>query len=100
MINSIYTISQIADILSPLFERYRVKRAILFGSYANGSAGLKSDVDLCVDSNLRGLDFMLLVDDVNTALNKDVDMFDVTHVKRNSLIDREINETGVVIYEK
>ncbi len=53
-----------------------------------------------MDSNLRGLKFVGFLDDVQTALGKEVDLFDVSHVQPGSLIDREIRETGVTIYEK
>jgi len=33
-------------------------------------------------------------------LGKDVDLFDVTHIQSGSLIDREIQATGVTVYEK
>jgi predicted nucleotidyltransferase len=94
------TISQITAKLAPVFVAHNVRKAILFGSYAKGFADDRSDVDLCVDSGLRGLDFMVLVDDVNECLKKDIDMFDVTHIKKNSKIDLEIANTGVIIYEK
>ena len=72
----------------------------MFGSYGKGTATEKSDVDLLVDSNLRGLRFVGFLDDVQTALGKDVDLFDVSHIQPGSRIDREIQETGVTIYEK
>jgi predicted nucleotidyltransferase len=100
MKNSVYTTAQIADILAPLFAEYNVNKALLFGSYAKGLADENSDIDLCVDSGLHGLDFMVLVDEVSERLDKQVDMFDLTHIKKSSRIEQEINVTGVVIYEK
>jgi len=100
MEQNIYTISQIRGALTPLFNEYGIKKAILFGSYVKGEANEESDIDFCVDSGLRGLDFMLLVDEMSNLLKKDVDVFDVTHIKENSRIETEINKTGVVIYEK
>jgi len=100
MEQNIYTISQIRGALTPLFNEYGIKKAILFGSYVKGEANEESDIDFCVDSGLRGLDFMLLVDEMSNLLKKDVDVFDVMHIKKNSRIETEINKTGVVIYEK
>ena len=34
------------------------------------------------------------------AIDKDVDVFDVTHIVPNSKISYEISRDGVVIYEK
>lgn len=97
---SVYTVPQLRDILSPVFDRYGIRRAVLFGSYGKGIATEKSDVDLLVDSGLRGLRFVGLLDDVQRAVGKDVDLFDVTHIQAGSKIDREIRDTGVTVYEK
>ena len=75
-------------------------KAVLFGSYSKGTAVPNSDVDLLVDSGLRGLRFVGLLGDVQEAVGKDVDLFDVTHIVPGSVIDREIQSTGVVLYEK
>ena len=70
--NNTYTVSQIQDILVPVFREYNIRKAILFGSYAKGSAKDKSDIDLLVDSGLKGLAFFGLLEDVVNALGKDV----------------------------
>lgn len=98
--SKIYSLPQLQDALFPLFRGYDIRKAILFGSYGKGTATEKSDVDLLVDSNLRGLKFVGFLDDVQTALGKEVDLFDVSHIQPGSLIDQEIRETGVTIYEK
>ena len=100
MPNVVYTVPQLRDVLSPVFARYGVRRAVLFGSYGKGTATEKSDVDLLVDSGLHGLRFVGLLDDVQRAVGRDVDLFDVTHIESGSRIDREIRNTGVTVYEK
>lgn len=97
---SVYTVPQLRDILSPVFDRYGIRRAVLFGSYGKGTATEKSDVDLLVDSGLRGLRFVGFLDDVQRTVGKQVDLFDVTHIETGSEIDREIRDTGVTVYEK
>ena len=96
----ILTVPQLQEFLSPVFDRYGIRRAVLFGSYGKGTATETSDVDLLVDSGLRGLRFVGLLDDVQRAVGKDVDLFDVSHIESGSRIDREIRDTGVTIYEK
>lgn len=96
----IYTLPQLKAVLTPVFVRYGIQKAVLFGSYGKGTATEKSDIDLLVDSGLRGLRFIGLLDDVQQAVGKDVDLFDVTHIQAGSRIDREIRNTGVVVYEK
>lgn len=100
MSNEVYNIDQIKNRLLPVFTSYNINSAVLFGSYGKGIASEKSDIDLLVDSNLRGLKFIGLLEEIKEAMNKDVDLFDVSHVEKNSEIDNEIRETGVLIYEK
>lgn len=99
MSDKIYTISSIQAVLNPIFNKHRVKKATLFGSYARGHANEKSDIDLLLDSGLCGLKFVGLIEDIHIALDKDVDVFDVTHIIPDSKIYNEINRDGVTIYE-
>ena len=46
---------------------------------------------------MRFVDF---IGDIQSVVGKDVDLFDMTHIIPDSLIDREIQRTGVVLYEK
>lgn len=96
--NNTYTVSQIQDILVPIFREYNIRKAVLFGSYAKGSAKDKSDIDLLVDSGLKGLAFFGLLEDVVNALGKDVDLLDTSQIIPNSDVDNEIKKTGVMIY--
>ena len=93
-------ISDVRRTLTPVFDTYGISRAVLFGSYAKGTATPKSDLDIMVCSNLRGLKFVGFAEDLRAAAGIPMDVFDVTHIDAGSLIDREIKETGVVIYEK
>ena len=98
MSDTIYSIATIQSLLKPVFDSYHIKKAILFGSYAKGQARQNSDVDILVDSGLKGLAFFGLLEDVVTALDKNVDMLDVSQVARNSVVDKEIAKSGVLIY--
>lgn len=100
MHKEIYTPLQIQKILQPIFLEYHVKKAILFGSYAKGLAKAQSDIDILVDSGLRGIAFFGLLEDVVTSLGKQVDLLDVSQLTPNSQVDEEIKRSGVVIYEQ
>ena len=100
MTTQIYSIPEIRNLLMPIFSQYDIKKAILFGSYGKESATENSDVDLLVDSGLRGLKFLGLSEAIREALDKEVDVFDMTHIEPNSLIEREIQSTGVLLYEE
>lgn len=95
-----YSISDIQTILTPVFHNYDISRAVLFGSVAKGTATDKSDLDLLVDSKLRGLKFIGFMEAVCQTVGMPVDVFDVSHIEKGSKIDLEINSTGVTIYEK
>lgn len=98
MTKKIYTQSQIRAILSPVFDEYNVKKAVLFGSYAKGEARENSDIDILVDSGLKGLAFFGLLEDVAVSLDKPVDLIDTSQLLKDSEVDNEIKENGVVIY--
>jgi len=93
-----YTMEDLRQVLTPVFKEYGVRSAILFGSYAKGCATSKSDVDLLVDSGLRGMAFFGLMDGIASALTIPVDLIDVSQIRTGSPIDREIKRSGVYIY--
>lgn len=98
--SAVYTIPQIRSLLYPIFVQNGIKKAVLFGSYGKGTATPASDIDLLVDSNLKGLSFVGFMGEVQQTLDKNVDIFDVTHIETDSIIYREIKATGVTLYEK
>lgn len=98
MENKVSSIEKIRQQLLPIFKKHNVKQAILFGSYAKGEARENSDVDIMVESNLRGLAFYGLLEDVVTVLGKSVDLLDKSQIINASKIQKEIAATGVVIY--
>ena len=100
MSDRIYTLQEIQSILSPVFSSHNVRKAVLFGSYANGHADPNSDVDIFVDSGLKGLAFFGLLEDVVNSLDKDVDLLDTAQVIPHSEVHNEIERSGVVIYEQ
>ena len=98
--SEVYTIDRLRGVLAPIFKKNKVRKAILFGSYSKGQATVHSDVDLLVDSGLRGLAFFGLMDDVCDVLDCRVDLIDTYDIIPDSRIDHEIRNTGVVIYEQ
>jgi len=99
---SVYTVDEIKEILHSIFDESPVIRALIFGSYAKGAPSLQSDVDILIDCNgeVRGIDFFGILDEVTEALNVPVDLIELSQVVAGSRVDREISETGVVIYER
>ncbi|MCL2194375.1 MAG: nucleotidyltransferase domain-containing protein [Oscillospiraceae bacterium] len=96
--HEVYTVEEIQRRLVPVFTEHDVRRAVLFGSYAAGNARPNSDVDILVDSGLRGLALVGLMGHARDALQKEVDLIDVANVQPDSRVAREIEKTGVLIY--
>ncbi len=100
MSDHIKTKEEIIRVLRPVFQNNHSRRAVLFGSFAKGTQTPNSDIDIMVDSGLHGLAFFGLLQDVCDAVGKNVDLIDVYQIKKGSNIEREINRTGVTIYEQ
>ena len=98
--NRTYSIPELRAILSPVFAAHGVKRAVLFGSYAKGTATPHSDVDLLVDSGLRGLAFFGLLDSIASALDAPVDLIDTSQIEHGSQIEQEVSQSGINIFEQ
>ena len=99
MTQKIYTLADIKRLLTPVFSTYHIKSAVLFGSYAKNCAVANSDIDIVVDSGLKGLAFYGLLEDVVNALDKSVDLLDVRQIQPSSEIEKEIKTNGVLIYK-
>ena len=102
MIDKVYTIEEIKEILKEVLKDKPVSQVILFGSYAKKEATKKSDIDLIIDTNsqLKGFALLKLICQIEEMLQKEVDGFEKYEIIENSLIDKEIKETGVIVYEK
>lgn len=94
----IYSIAELKQALSPIFKKHKVKKAILFGSYVKGTADTRSDVDLVVETDLKGWDFYGLLGDVSSVLRFPVDLIEKRTIKKGSDFEKEIIDTGVTIY--
>ena len=96
--HGLLTVEKIKEICTPLFERYNVRYAYLFGSYAKGKATEKSDVDLLISMPLNGLRFYEFVEVLRESLKKKVDLLDDTQLENNTVLVKEILQDGIKIY--
>ena len=78
MKSKIYTFEQIKSITKPIFEKYNIKKAYLFGSYAREEAKTDSDIDIMiVKENSKIITLLNLVEfeeELKQVLNKEVDV--------------------------
>ena len=102
MSEKIYTIEEIKKNLEEILKNKPVYRVVLFGSYVKQKATKKSDVDLVIDTNskLKGFALLKLISQIEEKLQKNIDGFEKYEIIENWPIDKEIKETGLVVYEK
>lgn len=75
-----YTQQELIDRLIPIFKKYPVKRAALFGSYSQGGQTSDSDVDIFLEIDYTNVlpDIVLTIwDDVENATTLKADI--LTH---------------------
>jgi hypothetical protein len=96
--HGIVDIDYIKEKCSAVFKNYKVEYCYLFGSYAKGTANEKSDVDLLISSDVRGLKYFGMVEELRTKLKKKVDALDINQLNNNMDLVQEVLKTGVKIY--
>jgi predicted nucleotidyltransferase len=98
----VLTIGEITQKLAPVFEQNGVVKAILFGSYAKGTATDDSDVDIVIETPPfeSGMDFYFILGRLVDVLGKRVDLIPRQSIIPNDRVDIEVIQTGRVIYER
>ena len=94
MTQKVYSIEEIKLILAKLLINTPVDSVVLFGSYAKKEANKNSDIDLIIDTKEKLLGFKLF------SLITKIEEFEKCEIIENSSIDKEIKNTGVIVYEK
>jgi predicted nucleotidyltransferase len=101
MINeSILTVDEIKEKVTPVAKQYGVSKVSVFGSYARGEATAKSDVDLCIDEGKIRTLFQLsgFCADVEAALKKKVDVICETSLYDDAFFKENVEKNLDVIY--
>lgn len=83
---------------SEIFDKYKINFCYLFGSYAKGKAKDDSDVDLLISTEIKGLKFFGLVEEIRNSLHKNVDVIEVAGLMDNVELLEEILKDGIKIY--
>ena len=95
--HGILTQDSIIKKCSVVFQKYNVEYCYLFGSYAKGKAKPDSDVDLLISSDVKGLQFFALVEELRNTLHKRVDALDIRQLNNNPNLIDEILKDGIKI---
>ena len=101
------TVDEIARDLNPVFEKYGIQSAVLFGSFARGRQSARSDLDLILIHNTDKPYFErfdgILRDLYQAIPGRDIDVFiytpeELSRISHRRFIQKALEE-GKVIYE-
>lgn len=96
--HGILSLEDIKEKISTVFSNYQVHYCYLFGSYAKGLQNEKSDIDLLISSDVTGMDFYGLAEELRETLHKKVDLLNVQQLSNNQVLLEEILKDGIKIY--
>ena len=92
------SIDKIKAVVSSIMSKYKIKTCYLFGSYAKSKAKPSSDVDLLIESDITGLDYYGLVEELRSGLHKKIDLLTLNSISNNAEMMYEILKDGIKIY--
>lgn len=92
------TIDEIRETCTHVLLKYNVQYCYLFGSYAKNKAKENSDVDLLISTDITGLKFYGLVEELRVSLRKKVDLLTVDQLVNNKELLDDVLKYGVRIY--
>ena len=95
--HGVLTIEDIKRKCGSVLSKYNVAFCYLFGSYAKGKETPVSDVDLLISSDVKGLKFYGMIEELRTSLRKRVEVLDMNQLKENPDLTEEILKDGVKI---
>lgn len=91
------SIEKIKAVVSSIMSKYKIKTCYLFGSYAKSKANPSSDVDLLIESDITGLDYYGLVEELRSGLHKKLDLLTLNSISNNAEMMYEILKDGIKI---
>lgn len=95
--HGILSLERIKSELVPLLLKYNINYCYLFGSYSRGEARENSDIDLLIDTDITGLQFFELVEEIRTSLHKKIDLLRLKDLSSDNPIILKILKEGIRI---
>lgn len=96
--HGILKLEEIVRIAGEVFEKYPINYGYLFGSYAKGKVKENSDIDLFISTDLTGLRYYGLVEELRENLRKRVDLVTFQQSADNMELIDEVLREGIRIY--
>lgn len=96
--HGILKLQEIREKCEKVFKEYEVKSCYLFGSYAKNKATERSDIDLLIISDIRGLKYFGMIEKLRNELNKKLDVLDIDQLANNPELLQDILTEGIKIY--
>ncbi len=99
----IYNLNQIKDGVKCIINnnyKDKVGFVYLFGSYAKGYAKENSDIDMIIDTDITGMDYYGLIEEIREYFNKKIDLIRLKDIHDNIDLLREVIKDGIKIYEQ
>ena len=80
-------------------DKYNIDEIYLFGSYARGEATEDSDLDFLVfgGASFKRTMIFAVAEELRKALDKDVDVFEISEINQDSSFYRAIMEERVLV---
>lgn len=99
MNKQIFTFENITNLVAPIARKYDVEEIYLFGSYARGEATENSDLDFLVfgGDNFKLTLIFALAEDLRKALQKDVDVFEINEINKDSMFYHTIMQEMLLV---
>ena len=85
---------EIRAMVIPLLDKYDMRTASLFGSYARNEAHEDSDIDLLLEGNpgFRPLNVFGVAEDLHRLSGKKVDVFEISELDQGEFRDAILKE--------
>ena len=96
----ILEIDEIKEVVNKIFENTDVSYVYLFGSYANNKATEKSDIDLLVSNELKGLQYVGIYEQLTNDMHKKIDLVRIDDLMNSFDFLNNILKEGIKIYER
>ena len=95
MNNKIYTLKEIINKGTPIFKKYNISNVFIFGSYANDTAKVDSDIDFLISppKNFTLFDMISLENELKDIFGKNIDLVSNNTYTRD--MDKEISKDGI-----